>query len=52
MMATIIADRISAIELEDELGSRRFIRSSKNEKFTISEKRAILKPKEKDKIFN
>ena len=50
MLSTLVADRISTIELEDDPGRQRLIRRNKNEKFTIAEKKYILKWIEKDKI--
>ena len=50
MLSTLVADRISTMELEDNPGRQRLIRRNKNEKFTIAEKKYILKWIEKDKI--
>ena len=43
MLSTLVADRISTMELEDDPGRQRLIRRNKNEKFTIAEKKYILK---------
>ena len=50
MFSTLVADRISTMELEDDPGNQRLIRRKKNEKFTIAEKKYILKWIEKIKF--